>query len=109
MSKLATQVITSFLLLILLGITIPMTSLHAYFHAHNGSDIEKHASGPVIKQGHTTCSLCEVQIPLMIQVESEFLTVSITSFDFLFSSYKHSELPVNQENIQLRGPPSRLF
>ncbi len=105
MSKSLVRIISSILLVGFLGFLVPINNWHALAHNHSTKHLTDHSNDLTFKQGIEKCGLCDLQLPLLFH---EIVSVRIhltASFDFLFSDYICSELPVKDTHLSLRGPP----
>ena len=105
MSKSLVGLFCSILLVGFLGFLVPINNWHALAHNHSTKHLTDHSNDLTFKQGIEKCGLCDLQLPLLFH---EIVSVRIhltASFDFLFSDYICSELPVKDTHLSLRGPP----
>lgn len=105
MSKSLVRIISSFLLVGFLGFLVPINNWHALAHDHTTKHVNTHSDKLTFKQGVEKCAFCDFQLPLLfhqiVGVEASWKA----SFDFLFTDYTASELPVKDIHLSLRGPP----
>ena len=105
MSKSVMRIISSILLIGFLGFLVPINNWHALAHDHTAKHLTDHSDDLTFKQGIEKCGLCDLQLPLLFHEVSNVQIQLTSSFDFLFSDYTCSELPVKDTHLSLRGPP----
>jgi hypothetical protein len=105
MSKSLVRILSSLLLVGFLGFLVPINNWHALAHSHTSKHTSDPSDGLTFKQGFEKCALCDLQIPLLFNHTPSTVSSWETSFDFLFTDYSCSELPVKDTPLSLRGPP----